>query len=307
MKKYEGRSENFYFDNYNFIVNRNILSNGVLYPGDTWKETHYILFGYYPENWEDMTTYTMNSDKRNIRISNDTDYKYKIPFLNISPYRAIYEIIKFVTGKEPLLDKKEFKSSYFQKSVSINMISSYLKWAINMAIDYNKRGEEYIQYAIKNPSKGIPYLQEKIGSNIDLGIKEICAYKIFFMNKGQKNRILEIIKKKKDKIEEISDAINFDKIGEMIEIDKDYFTKKMSDKITSKFSQSIRQFIQESINKGQKEIAIKAIKSSIFKISVISIIDGKLNCKIYNNQIIFELSNDTNIRYYYNAVEMKTA
>lgn len=107
MKNYEGKSTSFSYYEYGklkYVFDRSIFSNRKLYPGDTWKKAHFILFGYYPKDWDDMLTYTSSKDIRRNDLSNPNK---DISLSNFDgefvwdDYDVAYESIKFIMEEEP--------------------------------------------------------------------------------------------------------------------------------------------------------------------------------------------------------------
>lgn len=107
MKNYEEKSTSFAYYEYGklkYVFDRSIFSNRKLYPGDTWKKAHFILFGYYPKDWDDMLTYTSSNDIRRNDLSNPNK---DISLSNFDgefvwdDYDVAYESIKFIMEEEP--------------------------------------------------------------------------------------------------------------------------------------------------------------------------------------------------------------
>lgn len=307
MTTYKGNTATFSFYNdkgLKKVFDRSIFSNTELYPGDSWKMAHFILFGYYPKDFNDMCTFTSNCDHRKYGEYHTVIENCENRNIKWDDFDLLRETIKFVTEKNvdfpDEIHKVFMGEKYMSKYPGDNINLSYLCQADFLSELYEENKNSMLIHLSRS---------YKIVSWDLLGtFRSIVNYYFLKKIETEKNPMEELAKKlsasaNKNK----TNSSYFDDLNTMIEIDKDAFTKKMIDKIMSKFRQSIGQFVQESTKNGQKENAIKAIKSGIFKIKDISIVDGKLNCKIYNNQITFELSNDTNIRYFYNVVEMQTA
>ena len=130
MKNYEGKTTSiaYYRGNVDLesIIDRKIFSNRKLYPGDTWKRAHYIIFGYYPKDWDDMCSFTSNRDERAQTYMDENSrlaLKYSDKHIYFDDYDAIYEVAKFILEKEP--DFEGYSDSIQRKLCGLKSRSRY--------------------------------------------------------------------------------------------------------------------------------------------------------------------------------------
>lgn len=264
MKKFEGKSEVFsYYDAYHnrfkYAFDRKIFSNRQLYPGDTWKRAHFILFGYYPKDWDDMCTYTSNYDDRchtsyyphyksddELEVSLYANYKDTAKF-EWDDYDAMYETIKFLMEQEPVFDDCIHKHLYNHKAFSRYGLNDICLNSLISDINYIQenewefKDEEEVMRLTKKP--------KMIQNDVIGNAMKIISYYVF--NKAVYNE--------KKKEGEFTKYLNIDSeiySDEVIKAVTEAFNKAVIPAYKNASSQSKELFeaVQNAIKKGNFEL-----------------------------------------------------
>lgn len=283
MKTYEGKSVVIRLGEDGRVIDRSNFSNRELYPGDTWKKAHYIIFGYYPKDWDDMASIT-NTDMIAEMLEQERTYNCANPesLENIDLYDKVFELIKLITGKEIVLDgaihyKLMDKDSRFGYVGFPTYINKTL-YILENADEENefKRGISFMNHSQNYHLK----LYTDIDNDEWLAINTMVYY-IYQDSKDQKNPVEEAAKEK------AKEALKEGKFTKYLNIK----TKLYSDEVIKTITESFNKAVVFAFNKANKQgkdffqVFEDAVKYGDFGLSDIN--EDMSKFTLENDNIIF--------------------
>lgn len=304
MKNYEGKSTNFYDSERNYFFDRKVLADRKLYPGDTWKKTHYHLFGYYPKDWDDMLTYTSDKDYRMEKYLQENplateNFKGNKKDLseNIDFYDAIYETVKFVTGKEPDLKELLIHKLSGEGSVDNFYMRSLIKKSIERVSDAMKiiHTDGLNRFLRLNPDSEFAKLKDCGVTTVTVGY--ICINKVFWANINQKNQAVEAAKEKAN--DKAKEALKEGKFTKYLNIKSKLYSDEVIKTITESFNKAVIPTFKDASKQGKEffKVVEKAVKSGNFRLANLKETKNGFSFVLKNKDIRFDFDDKGNVNY----------
>lgn len=287
MKNYEGKSAMIKLGEDGRVIDRSNFSNRELYPGNTWKKAHYIIFGYYPKDWDDMASIT-NTDIIAEMLEQERTYNCENPeFLeNIDLYDKVFESIKLITGKEIVLDGAiHYKLMDKDSRFGYVGFPSYINKSLYILENASEENEFKRGISFMNNSRNYHL---KLYTDIDndewLAINTMVYY-IYQDNKDQKNPVEEAAKEKaKDKAKE---ELKEGKFTKYLNIKTKLYSDEVIKNITESFNKAVIPTFKDASKQSKEffKVVEKAVKSGNFRLS--SLDEDISKFTLENDDIIF--------------------
>ena len=260
------------------IFDRKIFADRKLYPGRSWKYAHYILFGYYPKDWEDMLTFTSNNDPRFDRSANkDLSLKYlEDDDFDFDDYDYVYEAIKFIMEEEPSYIDESIHQKCVDKNYYTNFaygrISSLYAAAtsLDISLDYlDKSPEEEKKYRMIDMEKKFGHLPKD--SSVYFGyVESILAHYMYRKMITQKNLAEEAAKKKANT--KAKEVLKEGKFTKYLNIKTKLYSDEVIKTITESFNKAVVFAFNEADKQGKDffQVVENAVKYGNFRLSDIN-------------------------------------
>ncbi len=280
MKNYEGKSAVISIG-FNRVLDRKVFFDKKLYPGNTWKKAHYAIFGYYPKDFDDMTRITnmksidnMQEDERVRNCEDKNDLKMDL-------YIRTFEAIKFITGKEIVLDplvhsKLMDKDSFGGYLTFLTYLNSALSVLEMVSNNY------FTSPILGNYRKCINELNTEFYYD-GFTINALVYY--IYQNSNQKNPVERAAKEKAN--DKAKEALKEGKFTKYLNIK----SKLYSDEVIKTITESFNKAVVFAFNKADKQgkdffqVFEDAVKYGHFRLSNIN--EDMSKFTLENDNIIF--------------------
>ena len=280
MKNYEGKSAVISIG-FNHVLDRKVFFDKKLYPGNTWKKAHYAIFGYYPKDFDDMTRITnmksidnMQEDERVRNCEDKNDLKMDL-------YIRTFEAIKFITGKEIVLDplvhsKLMGKDSFGGHSFFLIYLNNALSVLEMVSNNY------FTSPIFSTYSKCINELNT--GFYYDGFTINALVYYIY-QNSNQKNPVVETAKEKAN--DKAKEALKEGKFTKYLNIKSKLYSDEVIKIITESFNKAVISTFKDASKQSKEffKVVEKAVKSGNFRLS--SLDEDISKFTLENDDIIF--------------------
>ena len=289
MKNYEGKTTSFrlcYGGKTDRIFDRKIFADRKLYPGISWKYAHFILFGYYPKDWDDMLTFTSNDDPRFVDNDKSLSLKYlEDDDFEFDDYDYVYEAIKFIMEEEP---------KYIDESIHKNCVDKkyYNKYAYERISDLAAAFSTLeIKTDLFDKDFLIMYMEEKYGNLKSTYccyceyIKSIFIHFMFIKYKSQKNPVEKAAKEKAN--DKAKEALKEGKFTKYLNIKSKLYSDEVIKTITDSFNKAVVFAFNEADKQGKNffQVVENAVKYGNFRLSDIN--EDKSKFTLENDDIVF--------------------
>ena len=301
MKNYEGKSTSFalcYGGKVKRIFDRKIFADRKLYPGISWKYAHFILFGYYPKDWDDMLTFTSNDDPRFFDNDESLSLKYlEDDDFEFDDYDYVYEAIKFIMEEEP---------KYIDESIHKNCVGKkyYNKHAYGRTSDLVAAFSTLeIKIDLLDKDCLLVYMEEKYGNLKSTYccyceyIKSIFIHFMYMKSKSQKNPVEEAAKEKAN--DKAKEALKEGKFTKYLNIKSKLYSDEVIKKITESFNKAVIPTFKDASKQSKEffKVVEKAVKSGNFRLANLKETKNGFSFVLKNKDIRFDFDDKGNVNY----------
>lgn len=296
MKTYEGKTTvfNYYENGYlEYAFDRAIFSNRTLYPGNTWKRAHYIIFGYYPKDWDDMCSIKNNEDYRteaNLQYDQESEYSVKNcsnnEELDFDDYDVLYEIIKFVFEKEVEFDER---IHYYLTNKNI------ISFRAGQVLGRLANSIGFISEC--SPVFLEKYKELNLTKYTWLTFDEILKYFIYQKSLIEKNPVEEAAKEKAN--DKAKEALKEGKFTKYLNIKTKLYSDEVIKIITESFNKAVIPTFKDASKQSKEffKVVEKAVKSGNFRLANLKETKNGFSFVLKNKDIRFDFDDKGNVNY----------